>query len=78
MKLRKLYALRRKFKPNRKDFRFSYKPEFFIDTESYIFLLIPSISFQPWFMLMPNVQDHIFQLSWLNMGIGIGRIYDVK
>ncbi len=65
-----LFQKYKSHKPYRKQYILKPKIEFRIDKDDYLFMLLPTIMFVPWFSRFPN--SYAFEIMWLNINIGIG------
>lgn len=58
---------------NRKKYKISWKPEFVVDDQTFEIVLIPTISYTPWFHVQPG-WGRIIIISWLNFSIVMGKL----
>ena len=69
----KLVKQYKDLQPNRKKYKISWKPEFFVDDELFGMCIIPTIVYTPWFHVSPS-WGRIIDISWLNFGIRMGKL----
>ena len=65
-----LFQKYKRLKRYRKQYIVKPKIEIRIDRYDYLFALLPSIMFVPWFSRFPN--SYAVVIMWLNINIGIG------
>lgn len=78
MKIKILFEQWKRCRKYKKDYIFKWKPELKIDQVYFYFTLIPTIFVIPWWNVIPEQDDYIINISWLNMCVGIGKLYYKK
>lgn len=77
MKLKKLYEQWKMCRGKFNQSNWKWKPEIFIDDEYFGTYIIPTMEIIPWFNIPPRY-GYIFNIVWLNMFIGIGKLESYK
>ena len=70
MKLKKLFDVLKRCKPDRKDYYIEPKIFFEVDDSNFSFFLLPTVMFVPWPYRYKGMC--CIEMMWLNLHIGIG------
>jgi len=71
MGLKKLLNIMKQSKENRKDYWIKPCIKFWVDTNDYMFVWLPTVIWLPWPCRRPG--DSIIEFAWLNMWLGLGK-----
>ena len=79
MNLKKLFEDWKVTRKNRKKYRLRLAAEFHVADDPFIFYIIPTIVYIPWFHLIPDSDwDRMFTFVWLNFGFTAGKLERAK
>ena len=71
MGLKKLFTVLKTNKGYRKDWYIKWKFECVVNTNDYMFFILPTIVWTPWPYRRHG--EHILEIAWLNCAIGTGE-----
>ena len=66
----RLFKKYKQYRPNRKNYHIEPRIRFGTDTTDYHMVLLPTITFSPWFARY--IGESVICIQWLNMAIGFG------